>query len=93
MGPTIREKAKSAASAAKPLISHETAKEKVWKSLEFPWKSLEFPWKGFEFPWNSLEKFGAAPRVANTLSLALSRGAGEGTQRRSPALAATRPSG
>ncbi|MGD1015857.1 MAG: hypothetical protein ABR863_05375 [Roseiarcus sp.] len=43
--------------AANPLISLETAKENVWKSLEKAWKSLEFPWKILDFPWKGLEKF------------------------------------
>jgi hypothetical protein len=50
------------AAAAKPLISLETAKENVWKSLEKVWKSLEFPWKGLDFAWKGLEKFGPVRR-------------------------------
>jgi hypothetical protein len=40
-----------------PLISLETAKEKVWKSLEKFGISLEFPWKSLEIlgkAWKSL---------------------------------------
>ena len=52
------QKGKIAGVAANALISLETAKEKVWKSLEKAWKSLEFPWKSLHFPWKGLEKFG-----------------------------------
>jgi hypothetical protein len=43
-----------------PLISLETAKEKVWKSLEKFGISLEFPWNFLGKVWKSLEKRGKA---------------------------------
>jgi len=42
------------------LISLETAKEKVCKSLEKFGISLEFPWNFLGKIWKSLEKLGAA---------------------------------
>ncbi len=42
-----------------PLISLETAKDKVWKSLEKFAESLEFPWNFLGKLWKSLEKLGA----------------------------------
>ncbi len=41
-----------------PLISLETAKEKVWKSLEKFGISLEFPWNFLGKVWKSLKKLG-----------------------------------
>jgi hypothetical protein len=43
-----------------PLISLETAKEKVWKSLEKFGISLEFPWNFLGKVWKALEKRGKA---------------------------------
>ncbi|MGD1015149.1 MAG: hypothetical protein ABR863_01730 [Roseiarcus sp.] len=54
--------------AVKPLISLETAKENLWKSLEKAWKSLEFPWKSLGFPWKGWEKFGPVGAGAATPS-------------------------
>jgi hypothetical protein len=59
----VSKKAKSAAAAANPLISLETAKEKIWKKLGNPWKKLGNVWKSLDFPWKGLEKFGPIPPV------------------------------
>ena len=48
VGAARKEKADSGSFAYKPLISLETAKEKVWKSLEKAWKKLGNPWKSLE---------------------------------------------
>jgi hypothetical protein len=47
--------------AAKPLISLETAKEKLWKSLEKAWKSLDFPWKSLEILGKARKNLVASP--------------------------------
>ena len=63
-----------------PLISLETAKEKVWKSLEKFGISLEFPWKSLEIlgkAWKSL-----APRRQATQPLNGPASAGERSPRR-----------
>jgi hypothetical protein len=59
--PKIEENAIPAQVTDNPLFSLETAKEKIWKSLEKFGISLEFPWKSLEIlgkAWKSLEKLG-----------------------------------
>jgi hypothetical protein len=48
------------------LISLETAKEKIWKSLEKFAKSLEFPWNFLGKVWKSLKKLGVTAAVCST---------------------------
>jgi len=63
--PKIGEDAIPARLTDNPLISHETAKEKVWKSLDFPWKKLGI---SLEFPWKSLEILGNAWRCGDRIT-------------------------
>jgi hypothetical protein len=50
-----QEQRKTGLSARNPLTPNETAKEKVWKSLEILGFSLDFPWKSLQEAWNYLE--------------------------------------
>jgi hypothetical protein len=71
----IGEEAIPARSTDNPLIFLETAKEKVWKSLEKFGISLEFPWKSLEIlgkAWKSL-----SPRRQDTQPLSKPASAGE----------------
>jgi hypothetical protein len=44
-----------------PLIFLKTAKEKVWKSFEFPWKKLGKAWNFLGKVWKSWESLGDDP--------------------------------